>query len=78
MCSTQLANSIMVPQGHEHASSTTSRTQTTKGPTDPSQRSQLTPSTTRSTTITSVPLIRKQLTNIGVSAAAQDVIMASW
>jgi len=68
----------MVPQGYENAPSTTNRTQTTKGPADSPQRSQLMPSTTHSPLITSVQLIRKQFTNTGVSAAAQDVIMASW
>ena len=78
MCTTQLANPIMVPQGHENDNSTTSRTKTTKGPSDPSQRPHSMPSPTRSTTLVSVPLIRKQLNNTGLSAAAQEVIMVSW
>ena len=78
MCTTQLANPIVVPQGHENDNSATSRTKTTKRPTDPSRRHHSTPSPTRSTTLVSVPLIRKQLNNTGVSAAAQEVIMASW
>ena len=68
----------MVPQGDENAHSTTSRTQTTKGSADSPQRSKLMQSATHSTSITSGPLIRKQLTNTGVSAAAQDVLMAYW
>lgn len=42
-------------------------------PSDPSM-----PSPTRSIPLVNVPLIRKQLNNTGVSAAAQEVIMASW
>ena len=44
---------------------------------DPSQRPHSTPSPTRSTTLVSVPLIRKQLNNTGVSVA-QEIIMTSW
>ena len=68
----------MVSQGYENDNSVTSRTKTTKRPTDPSQQPHSTPPPTRSTTLVSVPLIRKQLNNTGVSAAAQEVIMASW
>ena len=78
MCTTQLANPIVVPQGHENDNSATSRTKTTKRPTDPSQRPHSMPSPTRSTTLVSVPLNRKQLNNTGVSAASQEVTMASW
>ena len=80
MCTTQLANPIvvLVPQGHENDNSTTNRTKTSKGTTDPSQRPHSMPSPTRLTTLVSVPLIWKQLNNTGVSAAAQEVIMASW
>ena len=49
-----------------------------KGPADPFQRPHSVPSPTHSTTLVSVSLIRKQLNNTGVSAAAQEVIMASW
>lgn len=78
MCTTQLANPIVVSQGHENDNSTTSRTKTMKGPADPSQRPHSMPSPTHSTTLVSVSLTRKQLNNTGVSAAAQEVIMASW
>ena len=78
MCPAQLANPIMVPQGHEHATPTTNRANATKGPTDSSQRPQTAASPPCSTTLTSVPLIRQQLNNTRVSTAAQDVIMASW
>ena len=66
------------PKAMKNDNSTTSRTKTMKGPTDPSQRPHSTPSPTCSTTLVSVPLIQKQLNNTGVSAAAQEVIMASW
>ena len=65
-------------KGHEHANSTTNKAETTKAPVDHPQRSQLTAPSPRAAELTSVPLIRKHLTNTGVSAAAQDVIMASW
>ena len=68
----------MVPQGHEHTNSTTNRAKTTKGPVDPPQRSQLTAPSPRLSELTSVPLIQKHLTNMGVSAAAQDIIIVSW
>lgn len=79
MCTTQLANPIVVPQGHENdINFTPSRSKTMKRPTDPSQRPQLMPSPTCLTTLVGVPLIQKQLNNTGVSAAAQKITMASW
>ena len=53
MCTTQLANPIVVPQGHENDNSTTSRAKPAKGPTCPSQRTHSTSSPTRLTTLVS-------------------------
>lgn len=79
MCTTQLANPIVVPQGHEiDINFTPSRSKTMKRPTGPSQQPQLMPSPMRLTTLVGVPLIQKQLNNTGVSAAALEVTMASW